>query len=309
MSYSTCVIANPVSGNGCVRDLWPRLQPRLEAASSSLSVRWTTGPRTATTLTQEALRKGFDRIVAVGGDGTLHEVVNGFFEDDIQIRPSAVLAHVACGSGTDFRRTLNAPIELEGVQQLYSTRIQPLDLIRLQYHVPSGSWSYCYAINVVSFGLSSTVAENVSRSRSLPLPPILRYLGGALMALPSHHPISVDLTIDDQSIGEITMHLAAIANGHTFGSGIRIAPSAVPTDGLFDVTVIHDISIPSLFFQLPSLYRGTHTQHEGVRTYRGRRLTVRPCQSEPIPLDADGELRGLLPATAEIVPDAIRVQY
>lgn len=309
MSFNTCVIANPVSGNGCVEDLWPSLQPRLEEATSSLTVRWTTGPRSATPLTQEALHEGYDRIVALGGDGTLHEVVNGFFENDQPIAPSAVLAHIACGSGTDFRRTLNAPIELEGVQQLKSSRIRPLDLIRLEYQTPSGEWDHCYMINIAAFGLSSTVAEKVSESRSFPLPPFLRYLTSALFALASHHPVSVQLTLDDQPLGEMKMHLAAIANGHTFGAGICIAPSAVPTDGQLDVTVVHDMSIFSLLRHVPSLYWGTHTQKKGVSTYRGRRLTVTPCQSEPIPLDADGELRGVLPATAEIVPDAIRVQY
>lgn len=309
MSFSTCVIANPISGNGCVRDLWPRLQPRLKAASSSLSVRWTTGPRSGTPLTKEALHEGYDRIVAVGGDGTLHEVVNGFFEDDRLINPSAVLAHVACGSGTDFRRTLNAPLEVAGVEQLHSSRIRPLDLIRVEYQTRSGETSHCYAINVISFGLSSNVAENVSRSRSLPLPPVLRYLTGALMALTSHHPVTVHLSLDGQSLGEMNIHLAAIANGQTFGSGIRIAPSAVPTDGQFDVTVVHDMSIFSLARRLPSFYRGTLPQKKGVSTYRGRRLTIHPRQTEPISLDADGELRGVLPATAEIVPEAIRMQY
>lgn len=305
----TCAVVNPVAGGGRVRQIWPRLQTRLEAVATSLSVRWTSGAGTAAVLTRAALRGGVERIVAVGGDGTLHDVVNGFFEEDAPINSSAVLAHVACGSGSDFRRTLGAPVGLDAVKQLRSDRIEPLDLLRLRYTTEDDETVHRYAINVASFGLSGTVVRNRTGQPGL-LPPRLQYLTGALRALANDRPSAVELHLDGEVLCSPTARMVAVANGHSFAAGLPIAPSATPSDGLFDVIVLKDGSLLSLLGNAHQFYRGTHTDLAWVDTCRGRRLTARPLSNrKPVWLEADGELLGRLPAQFEIVPEALRVQY
>ena len=306
----TCAIVNPVAGGGRVRRVWPRLLSSLLAVTASLTVRWTTGPGSATSLTRQALRDGCERIVAVGGDGTLHEVVNGFFENQTLVDPSAVLAFVACGSGSDFRRTLGAPTGVEAVQQLQSDRIRPIDVLRVRYTTEHSRSAQRYAINIASAGLSGAVVRRFSPRGLLPLSPRLRYLQAALWALRTDRPAPVQLTLDGDALPPSRIRLVAVANGHTFAAGLPIAPTATPHDGVFDVTVLHDVSIPTLLRHAHRFYLGTHTALDGVSTYRGRRLTIEPLDDHrPLWAEADGEALGRLPMSVEILPRTLRLQY
>lgn len=305
----TCAVVNPVAGGGRVRRMWSQLHPRLRDAASSLSVRWTTGPSTATALARRALKEGFERIVAVGGDGTLHEVVNGFFEGETAVDPSAVLVFVGCGSASDFRRSLGAPSGVAAVRQLRSDRIEPFDVLRLQYATGTDGRATRYAINVASFGLSGTVVRTFSPGSSL-LPSRLLYLGAALRALATDRPPPVRLTLDGESLSPAPVRLVTTANGHTFAAGLPIAPTASPRDGQFDVTVLHDVPIRSLLRHIHRFYLGTHTALSGVSTHRGRRLTAHPVDDRPpVWVEADGEALGRLPVAVTLVPQALRIQY
>lgn len=305
----TCAVVNPVAGGGRVRRVWPRLLSRLLDATSSLSVRWTTGPETATSLTRRALKAEFERIVAVGGDGTLHEVVNGFFEGATAVNPSAVLAFVACGSGSDFRRSLGAPAGVEAVRQLRSDRIRPFDVLRVEYTTKDGRSVRRYAMNVASFGLSGTVVRNFSPGSS-PLPARLLYLGAALRTLATDRPTLIRLTLDGNSLGAFPVRLVAVANGHAFAAGLPIAPTATPHDGHFDVTVLHDVPAGALLGNVHRFYLGTHTALRGVSTHRARRLAAHPVEGDsPVWVEADGEHLGRLPVTVTLVPQALRIQY
>jgi len=305
----TRAILNPTAGGGRAQHEWPRLLPRLQEVTSSLSVRRTTGPGTAISLTRQALKGGVDRILAVGGDGTLHEVVNGFFEDGSLIQPSAVLVFIPCGSGSDFRRTLGAPAGVDALPQLHSDRIRPLDLLRVQYTTESGRRGHRYAINIASAGLSGSVVRHLG-SGVVPFPPRLRYFGAALQALASDRPTRIRLTLDGEPLPPTRVRLVAAANGSTFAAGLPIAPSATPFDGLLDVVVLGDLPFRTLLRHAYRFYQGTHPELDGVDTLRGRRLTITSLdEGRPVWTEADGEALGQLPMTVEVVPHVLRVQY
>jgi YegS/Rv2252/BmrU family lipid kinase len=304
----THAIVNPAAGKGRVRRLWPDLEPRLRDAAPGLTVEWTTAPTEATRLARAALRDGVERIVAVGGDGTLHEVVNGFFaEDGTALDTSACLVPISCGSGTDFRRALNVPTELDAVRLLESGRDAWVDLLRIEYTTAEGRRAHRYAVNITSFGLSSRVVQAVNRGGGR-LPGPIRYFSAILCALVGHRPFPVELTLDGTPLAASEIHLAAVANGHTFGGGVHIAPDAQYDDGELDVVVLHDISALALLRRLPRFYQGTHLDLDGVATARGRRVTARARTDAPIWVEADGEVLGRLPVTVEVVPEALRVQ-
>jgi YegS/Rv2252/BmrU family lipid kinase len=305
----TCVIANPVAGQGRVRRLWPRLAPRLRAAAPDLTVRWTAAPGEATALTRTALEAGVDRIVMVGGDGTFHEVVNGFVGTDGRpLVPSARLVPLPCGTGNDFRRALGLPDGLTAAGLLARDRLRTVDLLRVEYVAPDGAARTRVALNEASFGLSGRVLQLLDRGPRLLPGRALRYLGALLRALVTARPVPVALTLDGTPLPPTAVRLVAVANGPAFGDGIRIAPTAVPTDGRLDVTVINDRPLRAFLWHLPRFYRGTHLAVDGVSAFRGRRLTARPAGSAPVWLEADGELLGHLPARIEVLPDVLPLQ-
>jgi YegS/Rv2252/BmrU family lipid kinase len=304
----TCAIVNPTAGGGRVRRHWPPLLADLLAATNRLTVRWTTGPGSGTALTRQALRRGVDRVVAIGGDGTLHHVVNGFFEDGTPLAPSAACAFVACGTGSDARHALGVPQGRAGISHFCSAPVRPVDLLRLQYTTANGATDTRYALNVASLGLSGAVVRWAQRGRTLPIPPRLRYFSAILAAVCTHRPSAVALTLNGRPLPADRAWAVAVANGSTFGAGLPIAPAAQIDDGHLDVTIVHAQPIPRLLRHAPHFYRGTHGALDGVTTHRGRTLTARPSTSSPVWLEADGEVIGRLPATVDLLPGALRIQ-
>lgn len=279
------------------------------ALTNEMVVHRTTEATSAMALTRRALADGFDRIVAVGGDGTLHEVVNGFFDGTSPLAPEAVLVHLPFGTGGDFRRSLGVPTGWDAVDQLTSDRIRRIDLIRATVTTDHDQKTR-YVANIASFGLGGVVVRSMQRLRGTAfVGGLLSYLGAILHGLAVHTPPVVEIDVDDTSLGRLRIHNVAVANGHTFGGGLRIAPSARLDDGRLDVVVLRDLPIRTLLRHAHRFYRGTHPELDGVVTATGQRVVARPVDAdEPILLDLDGEPVGHLPATFEIVPDAIRVQ-
>jgi YegS/Rv2252/BmrU family lipid kinase len=265
-------------------------------------------------MTRSALRAGADRILAVGGDGTVHEVVNGFYDDGQPVAPEAVLAHLPCGTGGDFRRALGVPAGLDAASVLQGGRIRAIDLMRVTCRTPAGEAATSLVANVASCGLGGVVVQVV---RHLPTPTgtwlgpfggTLAYFVAILYGLAVSASDAVTVDIDGRTLGRIRMRTIAVANGPSFGGGLRIAPEARVDDGLLDVVTIGDASIGALLARAHRFYAGTHRGLDAVRFVRGRQITIHPTSPSPVWLEGDGELLGCLPATFEVLPEALRVQ-
>jgi YegS/Rv2252/BmrU family lipid kinase len=305
----TCAIVNPAAGRGRVRRVWPQLLSHLLSAAPSLSVRWTTAPAHATALTRQALLDGYERIVAVGGDGTLHEVVNGFFDGSSLVSPEAVLAFVPCGSGSDFRHALGLPSALPSADRLHAPRVRSLDVLRVRdtsCPPPEGPRTVRHALNIVSAGLSGAVVRRMSQSSGR-LPPRLRYLTAILQALATTRPTSVRLVLDGTPQPTMRIRLVALANGPSFAAGLPIAPMATPHDGRLHITVVRAIPAASLLRHAHRFYRGTHLALAGVDSYRARHVALLPQSPQRTWAEADGERLGRLPLSVSLLPNALRV--
>lgn len=305
----TCVIVNPAAGRGRVRRIWPQLLSRLLSATPSLSVRWTTAPAHATALTRHALLDGYKRIVAVGGDGTLHEVVNGFFDDSSLVSPEAVLAFVPCGSGSDFRHALGLPSALPSADRLRAPRVRSLDVLRVRYtscHPFGEGCTVRHALNIVSAGLSGAVVRRMSSSSGR-LPPRLRYFTAILRALATTRPTSVRLVLDGTPRPPVRVRLVALANGPSFAAGLPIAPTATPHDGRLHVTVLRALPVASLLRHARRFYRGTHLTLPGIDSYRARRVALLPQSPQRTWAEADGEQLGRLPLSVSLLPSALDI--
>jgi YegS/Rv2252/BmrU family lipid kinase len=295
------VILNPKARNGqaariveSVRHSW----------TPPVQVFETRAPEHATELTRAALRAGATTIVAAGGDGTINEVANGFFEDGVAIAPDAAIGVIPYGTGSDFRRSLDFPADTRIAAQLINANVSmPIDVMKVAYTAPSGSMRTRYAVNVVSFGLGGAVAAR-ARVSSKALGGKAGFLFATLRAMAGFKGNRVRIVMDHEKAIERDVTNVAVGNGRFHGGGMWVCPRAVFDDGLLDVTIIRYLSLFETIRDLKMLYNGRIYEHPKVEFHRAKR--VRGESDDLAPVEIDGEPLGRLPLEIEVIPKAVR---
>jgi diacylglycerol kinase (ATP) len=296
---------NPVSAGGRAGQEWAGISSWLSSAGLPYEARLTTRPLEATEIAQAAVRESRPVVVAVGGDGTLNEVVNGFFHNGAPIPTTSKLAMLPLGTGGDFRRTLRIPLDYkEAVHIITNGTPRRLDAGCATYAAPDGSTAVRHFINIADLGLSSDVAHRVNTGS--------KSLGAAAFTITSalallqwkNKPLTV---VVDGNQFDIVAQQVVIANCQYYGGGMRMAPSAKPTDGVFDVIMIGNVGKLESARQLGNIRNGTHLdQHNPkIQLMYGKRISVTSKASAKVLVDLDGETPGTLPALFEIQPGAI----
>jgi len=298
-------VVNPHSGNGKTGGEWPRISRLAKEILGPFETRLTKGPGDATTLTRDCLLAGADIIVCVGGDGTLNEVINGFFAADSPIRKGAALGFIPNGTGCDFSRTFPSPLGIKpALQSIKNAATQTIDLGRIRFRNHQGGTTSRYFHNIASFGMGGEVVERVNRT-SKALGPFVTFIWGTLLTLFSYRKKSVTISVDDgNKITKDIFHIA-VANGRYQGGGMLVAPDAVMDDGLFHITVIGAMILPLVLWRLPKLYNGKIKTIPQVFVTTGRKVSL--SSAGRVLFDIDGEQPGILPAELEIVPAAIEM--
>lgn len=304
------IIANPKSGGGRTKKRLGEICRKLEAAIGPCALQETSGPGDATQLTRAALKGGGRLIIALGGDGTVNECVNGFFENGAPVAEGAEFAFVMSGTGGDFRRTFNLGPDIDDyIDAIAKGGTHTIDLGSIQYVNWEGRTETRLFDNISSFGLSGIVDKAVNGAR------ISKLFGGTfsfywctLTAMAGFKPQAVRLQVDDHFDEVLNVNNAAICNGQFFGGGMQIAPMADPADGIFEVVVIKDASFGDMLKDTGSIYEGAHLENPRVVVTRGRRIVATPVNQEDVLIDADGETPGKLPATFEILPNALTLR-
>ena len=304
----TLVIINPAAGGGRVGRKWPRIEAELRGSIGAFEQAITKAGLGAQAIAAEAARKGFQRVIAVGGDGTVNEVINGLAEgtDDRAIAPS--LGLVSLGTGNDFARAFGLHGGLKpALAALRAGHTRDVDLGQMQFIGNNGQQQSRWFCNVANIGLVGEVTRAAQNSRlvklvggrlAYPLKAIsvLRHFGGReiTMERDEHSPVTLDVL----SI--------AIANGPYFGSGMKIAPHAELADGLLDVIVIaRGPKVKATDIAL--LYKGKHLSHPAVTHFMARKLNFKSADGQSVLCEADGELFGCLPCKVEVHPRKLRV--
>ncbi len=288
---NAAAIVNPAAGRGAARRKWPEVARRL----GPMAVRFTEGPGHAAVLARELAAEGFDPIVAAGGDGTLHEVVNAL----VRTHPEVRIALLPLASGGDFARTLGLSRMEQAIDALRRGQVRSVDVIRLRFRGGER-----LAVNAVGIGLAAMVAEGARHAPRV-LPGTLRYLAAAIPPLARGETSDIRISIEGAEPKAYCVTTAALANGRYQGGGICIAPEAAIDDGLMDVTVVERVSLFEVCRHLPILYSGKLLAYPKVRHYRAPRVRVE--SDRPVAVETDGELAGTLPVEAEILPRALRL--
>jgi YegS/Rv2252/BmrU family lipid kinase len=279
---------------------------RLKEKGLELEVRLTERPRHATEITRAAIASGATAVVAVGGDGTNNEVVNGFFDDDgARLSGDTAFGVVTSGTGGDFRRAFGWSTNPDDdLERLVHLRRRCIDLGRLTCRGPDGRSVTRHFINVSSFGLSGDVVDVANHSGKR-LGAKLSFLAASVQAFLRYTPQTVRLRFDDGPVTTEAITFVALANGQYFGGGMHVAPQASPDDGFFDGVVIKGGGLSFWARHGLKLYSGGLVDVDGVRVVRCKTLHAESVDQGPVYIDLDGEQPGTLPATWTLVPSSL----
>lgn len=291
----TIVLVNPAAGGGRAVRFWDRMRSEAEALCS-ITVVMPDGPAASRRAVADALASGCGRVVAVGGDGTAHLVANALLAST---GGSVVMGIVPAGTGSDLARALGIP--RAPTAALRQALVGPA--VSIDAGLCEGPASHFAFVNIASAGIGGLVDEAVN---AIPNRGRTAFLRATLAALRRYRCVPVRVSLDDRAWYEGPLFLLAVANGTTFGKGMRVAPGARPDDGLFDVVAVGEVSGWELALRLPQVYLGRHLHARPVRHARARQVRLEPLAPLP-PLDVDGETYPSGPVTFTIAPGALRI--
>jgi diacylglycerol kinase (ATP) len=305
VSKKITFIVNPNSANGATGRQWPPMRSKTRDRLGPFDELMTNGPGHATLLARQTVRSGVDIVVCVGGDGTLNEVINGLMNEKSSLESEVLLGFIPSGTGCDLARSLPISLDLDrALDNILSFRNRQIDLGKLTYQDHEGLTSCRYFHNVVSLGLGGEVDDRVNRT-SKAFGGFISFIWATLISILYFHKKQIQLRVDDNFDDEVTCWNVAVANGQYHGGGMWVAPGAAINDGLFQVTVVGDLSVIEVFWNLPKLYNGKIYEHEKIMKLVGSRVVA--SSSQTVLLDMDGEQPGRLPVVIEVVPSALRI--
>ncbi len=297
----TVFLVNPASANGATGKRWPELAHRAAQLGLEGTTLFSDRPGHLIELAERAVRDGVELVVAVGGDGTLNEAVNGV----VKAGGTTELAVIPLGTGMDFVRTYGIPTRFDAaVRNVLEGTPKTIDVGRVSYREWDGRAGERYVANVGSVGMSAAVARRANgMSKALGGKATFFYALTRVFLEWENTVVSVQL---DDERREARMHDVVVANGQWHGGAMWLAPEAKPDDGLFDVVLIGDVTKRDFVTTAPKIYKGTYLSHPKVELLRSR--TVAVDAAEHLPIELDGEQVGTTPARFEIVPAALRVR-
>jgi diacylglycerol kinase (ATP) len=313
------IIVNPAAAKA--GRAWPSVRRQLEASRIEFDFHETTHVGDATDRTRVALRSGYQTIVVLGGDGTLSEAAEGFFEVSENlvnaprsINPSASLAVLPAGTGDDFARglrgtratlaqwttTLVAHLEYQN-----ETRTRAVDLI---YGRCNDYTRPFICLNASTLGIGGETSSRVAAQGKFMrrFSGEARFLLAAAAAVAAWRERRVLVSIDDRTLADGPMNLVAVANNAYAGAGMMLSPAALIDDGKLDVVIASGLTRANVIRELPRLHSGGHVTNPRVKIAQGTYAKVETfADRDALPIEADGNVRGHTPADYRIMPGAL----
>lgn len=296
------IILNPHAGLDTAKSRADVLRPLAEELGGAAWVE-TTGPRHATELARQAALEGYDLIVAAGGDGTAHEVLNGILQAPVEQRPCMAILPV--GSGNDFCHMTGMPGEPEAaLRQIYANPCGTIDLGLLS--LDDGRKEYFGSALGIGFDAIVTIrAKRLKFVRGYPM-----YLTAVFQTIILDHNMPHMRITTDQESWEETVTMLVVMNGKREGGGFFVTPEAQPDDGIFDYAQIRQVSRPRMLRILPEVLNGTHMRLKDVRMGHCRKLELNA--DKPLALHLDGEVLAgfdstILQLSVEMIPQGLQI--
>jgi len=303
-SLKPLLIVNPASANGATGRNLESIARTVRDSLGDFETRLTRAIGDGVALARQAVEAGRALVVAVGGDGTASEVVDGL----VGAGYLGEFGYIPRGTGGDFRRSLGIPADVPGAaRQLVATARRQVDLGRIEFTGLDGQPAIRHFCNVASCGISAVVARNVNLG-SKRLGGKISFKLASARALLGWDDQAIRWRVDGGPWTEDTVTALSVCNARYFGGGIMVAPQADMEDGLLDVTIWKDYGVLDFVVQQPKLYDGRHVQLAKTRLLRGREIEVEPVGGARVLLEVDGEQPGMLPARFTVLPRALTLR-
>ena len=305
------------------RSVWPGIEAALRRSKLKFNLCETAAPGDATTRTRAAIRAGFSTIAVVGGDGTLSEAAEGFFEFDEErtesipspINCNATLAILPAGTGDDFARGLmgkRLPIERWVdilISHYYGETKECERVVDVMFVTSDGYTRAFICLNAVTMGIGGETAAKVAAQGTFMrrFSGEARFAAAAISALAAWRERHVRVSLDDGEVIECPMNLVAVANGLYAGGGMMLSPQAQIDDGKLDVVTASGFTRAAVMRELPRIHRGGHVANTKVCIRQGKIAKVETFKPEDaLLIEADGNVRGRTPAEFRVMPQALR---
>ncbi|SFS37146.1 diacylglycerol/lipid kinase family protein [Marininema halotolerans] len=288
-------IVNPISGKGKARKMWPVLEHHLQQKNVSYQWYFTERPGHGIELAQQAALDQAEIVVAVGGDGTVHEVANGISGFD------TILGYIPLGSGNDYARAQSIPwnpiAALERILAQRTTLRDTADFIGTEKNEGR-------MVNTAGIGFDGSVTKWVNQFPLKKWLGKLSYVVGVLRVLGRFRPTAVTIHVDGKEHHFQKTWLIAVANIPYYGGGMKICPDASDQDGLLDICVVDGISKGMLLFMFPRVFLGNHIQHPAVHIFQARQVRIEA--KHDLMVQIDGESKGKTPIEFTVNPSSLR---
>lgn len=297
------LIVNPEAGGGRARRDWPRLASEIRRLGIDFDAVVTTRSGEAVEIAAAAVRANRRVIAAVGGDGLINEVLNGFFDDERAIATQSSMAVIPFGTGNDTRRTFDIPVGLAAAELLRHGQPCWIDI-----GLATLNGRRTRFIDIAEAGIGAEVARLTSATPKV-LGGTLKIFCASLIALLEWRHKNVRIVLDGSEVIELAAQAVTVANCRYYGGGMLAMPGAAPTDGWFDVAVTGALSKLDAVLAMNTIYAGTHFEDprlgRWLRRFRAKSVSV--SSQEPVNVELDGELVGQLPAEFRIMPSIVRL--
>lgn len=312
------LIVNPAAGGGAVKRLWPRIERDLQKLGFSYTVKFTEGKMHAARLAEDGILKGYRNLLAIGGDGTVHEVANGILAQDFAPSRDITLALLPVGTGNDWARQWSisgSPTEVLKKIQAGKTAFQDAGLVRF---LKDGQPTERFFINVAGMAYDGFIAREVERNGTRTSSPLSYYslivkclwkyeLGEALLKFAPEGQVSSAAEADWQTIRD-QFYTINIGLCKYSGGGMQFVPQAIPDDGLFGLTFARRLPKWEVILQTPRFFNGKLGDHPKVTCTQTRAVKVENLPGQPpVLLEADGEFLGEAPAEFVLLEKALKV--
>lgn len=299
------VIVNPAGGNGAVKARWAAIETALKASGLSYEIAFTEAPGHATALARQAIENGFRHLIAVGGDGTGNETVNGILQQKIVDSQSVTFALMPVGTGNDWVRFWKIPKQTEvwfDLLKTGKTTFQDVGVARFRNGEKEG---LRYFFNVAGMAYDAFVVKH-SETRKYLLKNRFFYLWLVLTCLWKYRLSRARIEFDGQVVEDYFYTINAGICPYS-GGGMQIVPQAIPDDGWLALTFARKISKLGVILNTWRFYNGSLGKHPRISTLSAKAVKVTPLSNEPIFLEADGELLGQAPVEFSILPNALKI--
>ncbi|HEX2168226.1 MAG TPA: diacylglycerol kinase family protein [Longimicrobiales bacterium] len=275
------VILNPTARHGAGRRLRTTIERELAGRRLDFDIVETEGPGHAVELAREAADVGIDRVVAAGGDGTVHEVANGLMA---AAGTPPALGLIPIGTGNDFVKMMpGTATRADAFATLQAGSESPVDvgLARWDGHVE-------HFVNAMGTGIDVEVVRQMRRSGWMP--GMMIYLMALIRALVHFRPVPIRIVVDGTATSADIMILA-VCNGPSIGGAFRVCPDARPDDGVLDACIVRELPLHRIVRVIPRVLSGSHAGQPGISMHRGANFVLRTEEGRPLPFQLDGELR------------------